>query len=95
MDTKEFRSIVAWLRKTFPVSMPVVVRRSKSKKNHGVTRFDGGRFLVRINSRFERAVQIETMLHEWGHVVAMDNAYSHGDYWSQIYGKIYTAWETQ
>lgn len=93
MTTKEFRQIVAWLRKTFPVSSPVVVKRYPAKKNHGMTRYDGRKFYIRIDSNQETSGQLDTLLHEWSHAVAMDEAYSHKERWAQIYGLIYTAFE--
>jgi hypothetical protein len=93
MDTNEFRKILAWLRKTFPIDAPVTVKRVPAKHNHGVTSFNGRRFFIRIDSIQEESGQLDTLLHEWAHAVAMNDAYTHGERWGQIYSRIYTAYE--
>lgn len=93
MTNRQFRWTVAWLRKHFPVSAPVVIKRYPAKKNHGITRFDGKKFYIRIDSKQESAGQLDTLLHEYAHVVAIDEAYSHKDPWARIYGAIYNAFE--
>jgi len=73
--------------------VPVIVRRYPSKKNHGITHFDGRKFYIRIDSEGDDATQLETLLHEYSHALTINDAYNHKEPWAQNYSKIYTAWE--
>ena len=92
METKKFRALVKQLRVSFPVSVPVRVRRSQAKKNCGNTTFDGGCYRIRIQSNQSTVSQIDTLLHEWAHVCAMEAAYRHEASWALLFGQIYNAW---
>lgn len=90
MVTQEFRKIVAWLRKNFPIDSGVVVKRALSKKCHGITYWNGQQFYIRIDSQQDDASQIDALLHEWSHAVAINDAYNHREPWGIIYAKIFT-----
>ena len=93
METKEWRRLIKWLRATFPLSFPLTVKRAPSKRNHGVTSFDGNTIHIRVDSTQDHAGQIDTILHEYAHALAIDDAYTHKDNWGRLYAAIYTAME--
>jgi len=92
METKNFRALVKQLRTSFPISSTVIVRRSQAKKNCGNTTFDGNCYRIRIQSNQSTTSQIDTLLHEWAHVCAMEAAYKHEASWALLFGQIYDAW---
>lgn len=92
MKTNDWRALVRKLRKRFPVGSPVVVCRSPAKKNCGMTRFDGRTFRVRIASNQSIQGQVDTLLHEWVHVMAIDQAYRHDGQWGALFASIYDSW---
>jgi len=92
MNTTEWRALIHNLRKRFPVSGTVTVRRYPSKRLCGATTFDGRNYCIRVDSKQPRIGQIDTLLHEWAHVYAIEQAYTHGGPWASIFGEIYTAW---
>ena len=93
MKTKEWRALIRHLREHFPVEQPVTVTRRKNLKGcHGLTTFDGTRFHIRVQSSQERSGQIDTILHEWAHVCAIEEAYTHKSRWSTLFGEIYESW---
>ena len=93
MKLTAWRALLKWLRTTFPTDMTVIVRRAPSQSSDGVTRCDGRRIAIRINSQQDASQQVHTLLHEWGHALALDNAYKHNEAWGKLYSTIYAAWE--
>ncbi len=92
MKTSDFRRIIRTLRKNFPVSGSVEVRRLLMKGNPsplGRAGFSGKYFKIHINSDQCSAVQYDTIMHEWAHVCAIDRAHSHDARWGEIYANIY------
>ncbi len=90
MKTSDFGKVIRALRKHFPISASVEVRRSPMKGDLlGRTRFTGEYFKIHINSNQCNEVQCDVMLHEWAHVCAMERAYSHDATWGVIYADIY------
>ena len=53
---------------------------------------EGRRFLVRIDSRLTWIEGLDTLLHEWAHVLSWHNEPHHSDEWALAYGRIYRAW---
>lgn len=92
MNTTEWRALIRQLRENFPVAGMVTVRRHPAKRNCGLTRFDGNNYSVRIDSSQSRTGQIDTLLHEWAHVLSIEQAYRHEGPWGMLYAKIYDAW---
>ena len=88
-----WRDILKLLRKNFPISRPVNVRRVKLTKNNGVTYFDSRSFHVYINSNQSKDSQIDSLIHEWAHVRAIDEAFQHKGRWGELHGEIYDIWE--
>ena len=92
MNNTEWRALIRRLRKHFPVAGRVSVRRCPAKSYCGITRFDGNNYSIRIDSTQPRAGQIDTLLHEWAHVLAIEQAYRHEGPWGTLYASIYDAW---
>ncbi len=92
MKTCDFRKVIRTLRKNFPVSGSVEVRRSPMKGNPsplGHANFSGKYFKIYINSDQSSETQYDAILHEWAHVCAIDRAHSHDATWGVIYADIY------
>ena len=92
MNTQQWRALLRDLRKHFPVEQQAVVKRCPRIRNHGMTRFDGRRYHIYIMRDQDKAGMIDTLLHEWAHVRAIEQAYQHDGPWGAIYAEIYTAW---
>jgi hypothetical protein len=86
---KAWRRLLKSIRERFPTGSPVIVSRYPAKKNCGRTRFDGHKFLIRIDSSQEWQSQADALLHEWAHIQAIEQSYSHGPVWSNAYSAIY------
>ena len=78
MKTREWRALIRKLRERFPVQGQVTVRRYPTKKDCGLTTFDGSGYRVRVNSDQPDGGQVDTLLHESAHVRAIEQAYRHG-----------------
>ena len=92
MNTRELRALVRKLRKRFPVPGKITVRRYPAKRNSGVTTYDGRVFRIYIDSSGDKSSQVETLLHEWAHIRAIDEAYRHGRAWGRHYAEIHESW---
>jgi len=92
MNTKDWRALLKHLRKEFPVKQPARVIRRHDAQSLGRTTFNGRTHLITIRSNQESAGQIDSLLHEWSHVRAIEQAYTHDGPWSSMFGEIYTAW---
>ena len=93
METRKFRALIRQLRKYFPVTQRVkVVRRRITKGDIGLTTFNGSEYRIRIKSNQDADGQLDTLLHEWGHVCAIEEAYEHRGRWATLFGEIYDAW---
>jgi len=92
MKTREWRALIRKLRERFPVQGQVTVRRYPTKKDCGLTTFDGSNYRVRVNSDQPDGGQVDTLLHEWAHVRAIEQAYRHEGPWGVLYAEIYDAW---
>lgn len=88
---------LAWLRRVFPARFPVAVRSQEMKKNNGETEeFSGPRFIIRINRRTSHTIRIDTILHEWAHLLTWYGAghyEKHPDEFGLQWGKIYNAFD--
>lgn len=92
MTTREWRSLIHELRTHFPVQGTVTVVRRPVKCDCGLTTFDGSNYRIRVNSNQEDQGQIDTLLHEWAHTLAIDEAFEHRGRWAELHGIIYDAW---
>lgn len=87
---------INWLRREFPSRYPVTIRSKPAKKGSGDSDFRGRRFYIRINSRKPYSERIDTILHEWAHVLTWfgaGRAEDHSDEWGLWYAKLYRNWE--
>jgi hypothetical protein len=92
MNTKEWRALIRFLKKRFPLRVPVGVVRRPYKKLSGWTVLAVDRFVIRVSTEQDVQAQIDTLLHEWAHAKAIDEAYAHKGRWGEIHGEIYDAW---
>jgi hypothetical protein len=93
MNTKEWRKLIGMLRKTFPVNGKVIVRRYPMKKTCGITRFNGsGEYRIGVGSNQPRVGQMDTLIHEWAHVLAIQQAYTHDGPWGVLFAEVYDSW---
>ena len=95
MSVKEWRAFVKKVKMAMPIDTPVYVRRYPAKKLNGITHFDGRCFRIRVDSKGDRASQCDTLLHEYTHVVAINDAHEHKGNWGELYAALYTACESQ
>lgn len=95
MKTNEWRTLIRKLRKHFPVQGVVTVRRRPVRSDCGSTTFDGRTYHIRVNFNQSEQGQIDTLLHEWAHVCAIDEAYEHRGRWATLHGEIYDAWSRE
>jgi len=93
MNTKEWRLLIKRLRKHFPVDAKVIVRRYPIKTACGMTTFNGQwEFRIAVNSDQTETGQIDTLLHEWAHVLAVQQAYKHEGPWGVLFAEVYDSW---
>lgn len=92
MKTCCWRTLIRNLRKHFPVEGKVTIIRRRVKCDCGLTTFNGSSYRIRINSDQPDAGLVDTLLHEWAHVRAIEQAYRHEGPWGLLYAEIYDAW---
>ena len=92
MKTCCWRSLLRKLRKHFPVQGTVKVIRYPVNCDCGLTTFNGRNYRIRINSNQPDAGLVDTLLHEWAHVCAIEEAYRHEGPWGVLYAEIYDTW---
>lgn len=83
-----FEEAVDWLRLHFP--MNVVVER-KVLGGMGCAKCINGNFYIEIQCTMPLVFQIETLLHEWAHILTWSTG--HSDNWGRAYAQIYRAFE--
>jgi len=85
--------IIAWLRRNFPASSPVYVQSIPMKGMHGCTTSEAEYFQISIHRNQSIALRIETLIHEWAHVLSWFGAETHLDdhsaEWGLAYARIY------
>ena len=72
----------------------VYVEQRKLNKLCGDCSNKGGWFLIRLNKNDGYKVKIDTILHEWAHVLTWfdTECETHGNTWGEAYARIYRAW---
>jgi hypothetical protein len=90
MTITKWRQWVKAVKRAYPIDTPINVRRCRMKKNFGITSFNGRVFNIRIDSSQEDAIQVDTLLHEYAHAAAIDEAYNHNEAWGVVYSKLVT-----
>jgi hypothetical protein len=88
-----WRWLIRQLHIHFPVECEVTVVRRSLKTSCGMTTYCGRRYQITVNSDQEWQGQVDTLLHEWAHVVTIEKSYSHGSGWAGNYAEIYCACE--
>jgi hypothetical protein len=98
MRSKEWRKLLKWIRRQYPIVGTVHVSRRPVKNDAGNTGIRVKRsawtFWIHIDSKQEWAGQVDTLLHEWSHIRAIQEACDHLGRWATTYGEIYTEWTT-
>lgn len=86
---------ICWLRRNFPPPKPTYVR-SLCMKGQGLcgeTEFFRGYFYINVNKAHTYRLKIDTLLHEYAHVLTWFGAESdiedHGAEWGITYAKLY------
>jgi len=90
ISTKDFRSILRFLRKNFPIECPVVIKRFPKKKECDTVRFNGKVYTVYIDSSLTRQELIDTIIHFYAHIMCIDSSYNHDAEWGKKYADIYS-----
>jgi len=81
------KETIHWLDSTFPIEVEIEV---KVLPNHmGLVRCVRGKYYIEIDKLLSTWYQIETLIHEWAHVLIQNG--EHNDAWGIAYAKIYTA----
>jgi len=88
-----FRSFAAFLKKKAPAKRKVTIRRVTMKDDGSTSLSDNGRITVCVNASLPVHRQLDTLVHEWGHVLEYDKTGLHGREWGIGCSKAYEAWE--
>ena len=59
----------------------------------GKTEFNGRDYLIFVDSVQDDRGQVDSLIHEYAHVLAIEAAYGHGDSFGVAYAKAYCAAE--
>lgn len=88
-----YQRLIRFLKNQFPAQFPVSVRRLRLNTNlDGDCRLcQKATFLIRINRDLLEHEAIETLLHEYAHVLAWDKCQNdqHCNEWGKSYSRIY------
>lgn len=94
-EDKDWRKVILWLRRTFPLHGYVSVRTTNLPEGiDGETRCEDKdkRIQIRIAPRMLQ-IKIDTLLHEWAHALIWyiddSNMIDHSEVWGWAYSKIY------
>lgn len=79
------------MRTSLPVDRKVVVTRRTMTKDCGTTTWSGRSYRICINSGLSGQSQVDTLVHEWAHVLAIEAAYGHGTAFGVAYAQAYCA----
>lgn len=89
-----YRKLTTFLKKNYPQPFPVSVRRVNLGETYdGCCQFKGSYFLVSVNRNLPEHQAIETLLHEYAHVIAWNKCKNddHCDEWGKAYSRLYRA----
>lgn len=89
---KRWKILVKLLKKHYPISLPLSIRRRKFNGDCGYTSFNGAKIIIEINANHGYVTQEETLLHEYAHAMVIDEAYCHKGRWGVFYGEIFDSW---
>lgn len=85
---------IRWLRRNFPPTLPTYVK-SAQMEDCGDTIFseDAEDFRIRVRSNHSLNLKVDTLLHEWAHVLTWFGAEfeteEHSAEWGVMYAKLY------
>ena len=93
MSRDLFHDFAAHLKRKCPTRRRVIIRRV-AMGAHGSTSLtdDEQTITVCIRRGDSARTQIETLIHEWGHVLEYDRQGYHGDVWGAGNAAAYRAW---
>lgn len=79
------------LRHDIPPSKPVILKRTKLDDWDGFCTRRRKNFLIRIDKTLNESHAIDTLLHEYAHVISHDDSGfgDHGLKWGKAYSKVY------
>ena len=78
-----------FLKSVAPTKNRVVIRRAHLLDHGSTAQSENGTIYVTIRKRDSLSVQIDTLTHEWAHVLEMDGWDPHGRVWLDHYGRLY------
>lgn len=84
--------IIKAVRKDFPVSLPIKVKRKKLKDLFGYASKGKKCYYIYIDEDLDRSVAIDTFIHEMGHILTWeisDTIVDHGQEWGKAYSRLY------
>jgi hypothetical protein len=93
---KRLKQVEAWLRLNFPPPCKVTVRVENFSDSvvGDIGEGYGGQF-IRVSSLGTMHEQIETLMHEYAHLLADDGDRHHGPNWGSAYQKIVELWQDE
>ena len=87
------------LKKKFPVDAPVtlysrrtaICDKKRNLRYNGWCSFNGKRYFITVNKEDDSPTQVDTLLHEWAHLVAgwEERGREHSRKWGRAYADIY------
>lgn len=89
MRRQEWLALTRQLRRDFPVSCPIHIRRVWVKQCEGATTFDGRVYRIRIKASLPWPAQVDALIHEWAHMLCIDHAYNHEEQWGVTHAQLY------
>ena len=94
VNNQLWRSLLKMLRENFPTEQQIIVRRVKKKTSESTLFFNGRVFRLYISTNQSADGQVDSLLHEMSHLLAIEEAYKHEEIWSKYYSKVYSKWES-
>ena len=102
-NKSEWLRLILWLKRTFPVDEPTVVRTtSLVNERQGSAYFnpETKRFEIKISRELPHSIRIFVLIHEWAHVITWHQIWArckkkmrtesfHSREWGIAYAKIY------
>lgn len=88
-----FDRFAYFLKEEAPTRRRTVIRLVPMKDDGSTSLSDRGLITVCISSYLPVHRQLDTLVHEWGHVLEFDKHGNHGREWGIGQSKAYEAWE--
>ena len=89
----ELGQFAAFLRERVPLRRRLTIRCCEMR-HHGSTNLNEAetRITLCIRKQDSGRMQIDSLIHEFGHVLEYDKQGDHSDYWGRYNAKAYRAW---